>query len=202
MTKRTGIAPMLAASLMMVVLPACTFTQEHPGLATGAGIGAAGGAIAGGLITGGRRGMLWGALAGALVGGAIGAYKDSQDKTAAETNATHSYTPEKGVQLQMESVAAEPQSATPGQDVSLKATYAIMAPDPQQQIEIKETRTITLNGQNVANTEITVVRAPGTRTSTVPITLPDNAKAGTYELKIAVSTGEQSSSMTTTFTVQ
>ena len=202
MTRKTGIAPMLAATLMLVIAPACTFTQEHPGLATGAGIGAAGGAIAGGLITGGRRGMIWGALAGALVGGAIGAYKDSQDKTAEQTNATHSYTPDKGVQVQMESVAAEPQSATPGQDVALKATYAIMAPDPQQQIEIKETRTITFNGQNVATTENTVLRAPGTRTSTVPITLPNSAKTGTYELTIAVSTGGQSSSMSATFTVQ
>lgn len=193
---------MLAATLMLVVLPACQVTQEHPKAAMGAGIGAAGGAIAGGLLSGSRKGMIYGALAGALAGGIVGAVMDHQDKTAAETNATHNYKPDQGVQLQVENATADPQSVAPGKDVALKMTYAVMAPNPQQQVALTERRLVTLNGEMMVDRSTDVSHVPGTWTSTLPVTLPDNAPKGTYQMVVTVSSGGQSTSMTTTFTVQ
>lgn len=201
MPRRAGIGLMLAAALMLVVLPACQVTEEHPKAAVGAGVGAVGGALIGGLA-GGRRGMIYGALAGALTGVVVGAVLDHQDKTAAETNTTHNYKADQGVQLQIESATADPQTVSPGKDVALKMTYTVMAPDPQQQVNVTERRLVTLNGQMVVDRSTDVSRTPGTWTSALPVTLPDSAPKGTYQMEVTVSSGGQSNSMTTTFTVQ
>jgi uncharacterized protein YcfJ len=202
MCRRAGLGLMLAAAVLLAVLPACQWTQEHPKLATGAAVGAAGGAIAGGLIGGTRKGVIWGGLLGALAGGAVGAYMDHQDNTAAETNAAHNYTADQGVQLQIVSVTADPQSVVPGKDVALKVKYAVMAPDPQQQITVTEKRVVNLNGEKMADHSTEVARTPGTWTSTLPITLPETAPKGTYQVEVTVTVGGQSTSMTTSFAVQ
>jgi hypothetical protein len=192
----------LAAALLLVALPACQYAREHPKTATGAGVGAAGGAIAGGLISGSRKGMVWGGVLGALAGGLLGAYADHKDKSATETMAAHNYSPDQGVQLTMESVTADPQSVSPGQSLELRMRYALMAPEPEQEMQVTETRTVTLNGHKVVDRTVEVYRAPGTYSSTQPVTLPPDAPSGTYQMTATVTVGNLSSSMTGTFTVQ
>lgn len=201
--KRTkGIGIMLAAAVMLTVLPACQWAREHPKTAAGAGIGAAGGAIIGGLASGSRKGMVIGGLLGALAGGLLGNYEDHKDRNAADTMRANNYDPQSGVQLQMQSVAADPQSISPGENVDLKMTYAVMAPRPRHEVGITETRTVTLNGQKVVDQTIQVYRVAGTYTSMQPVTLPADAPRGTYQMEETVTSGAQSSSMTGTFSVQ
>jgi len=202
MFRKAGVGAMLAAAVMLVVLPACHWAREHPKTATGAGVGAAGGAIAGGLISGKRKGMVWGGLIGALAGGLLGAYADHKDKAADETLADTNYDPQSGVQLMVKSVSAEPQSVSPGQKVDLKMTYAVLAPQSEQEVEVTETRLVTLDGEKMADPSVQRYRTSGTWSSTQPVTLPADAPSGTYQVEAKVTSGDLSSSMTTTFVVK
>jgi len=197
MMARAGKWLAMAAAFMLLV-PGCEFIKQHEKATIGVAAGAAGGAAIGGL-TGGKKGAVIGGLVGALAGGAIGAYLDHKDKTAEETRQEHNYTPEQGVRIELTKVAAKPQSVAPGSEVRLKATYAVMTPDPQQQIVVKESRLIALNGVSVAEAAVEVNRTSGTCTSEVPITLPASSVTGTYEVRITVETGGQSSVLTTDF---
>jgi hypothetical protein len=192
----------LAAAVMLTLLPACQWAQEHPKTATGAGVGAAGGAIVGGLASGSRKGMVIGGLLGALAGGLIGNYEDQRDRNASDTMQANSYDPQKGVQLQMKSVSADPQAVSAGGTVDLKMTYAVMAPQAEQEVEVTEARTVTLNGEKVVDRSIQVYRVSGTYTSTQPITLPADAPRGTYQMEETITSGARSSSMTGTFNVE
>src|SRR3972149_2644210 len=86
--------------MLLLVLPACEFTDEYHKTTVGAGIGAAGGAVAGGL-TEGTKGAIVGGLLGALAGGAIGYYLDSEDRDAEGTDAEYHYRPAHGIRLEI-----------------------------------------------------------------------------------------------------
>ncbi|MFO8008193.1 MAG: YMGG-like glycine zipper-containing protein [Candidatus Brocadiia bacterium] len=199
MKRRTGTWLALVAACMLL-MPGCAFIKEHEKAAIGVGAGAVGGAAVGGLA-GGSKGAVVGAVAGALAGGAVGAYLDHKDKTAEETQRAHNYSPEQGVRLELTSVAAEPQSVAPGGEVKLKATYAVMAPDPQQEVSVTETRSILLGGAKVAEAAVNVNRTSGTYTSEVPLALPADSVRGTYEVQVSVGTAGQSAMLATSFTV-
>ncbi len=189
MVREAGMGAMLAASAMLVVLPACQWAQEHPKTATGAGLGAAGGAIAGGLISGRRKGMVWGGLLGALAGGLLGAYADHKDRSAEATRADANYDPQSGVQLMMKKASVEPKTVSPGQEVDLKMTYVVLAPQSQQEVKLTERRVVQLNGETEIDHGSEVYRTSGTWSSTQPVTLPANAPSGTYEFKATVTSG-------------
>jgi hypothetical protein len=192
---------MSVAVAVVLLVSGCQYTEEHPKTVLGAGVGAAGGAVVGGLA-GGKRGAVIGALVGAAAGAGVGNYLDSQDKTAAETNQAHNYQPDQGVVLQLTNVATNPSTVAPGGDVSLDATYALMAPNAQQQFSVMETRIVTLGGTQIANTSRTVDRTAGTYTSKMPITLPAGASTGSYQVQVTVATSGQSTQVAATFSVQ
>jgi len=189
----------LCSALLLV--SGCDFIKRHKKAVIGAGVGALAGAAVGGAYKG-RRGAIVGGLLGALAGGAIGAYLDHRDRTAAQTYQQHQYQPTQGVRIEVIGVDANPSTVAPGSQVTLLATYAVMAPDPQQQIQITETRLVTFNGQLVANPANTVIRTPGTYTSQVPVTLPAGAPAGQYELTVTVAGAGQQGQLTSNFAVQ
>jgi hypothetical protein len=197
-TKNRKALGYLAALLLFV--PACAFVQEHRKTAIGAGVGAAAGALGGGLYKG-SKGALVGGLIGAVAGGAVGAYLDHKDKTAEDTYDAYDYQPVQGVRVELVSVAADPQAVGPGEGVTLRAMYAVMAPDTQWQIQARESRLVTLNGATVAETAQDVLRAPGTYTSEVPITLPSDAAQGIYQVLVNVTAEGLSTQHTSTFTV-
>jgi hypothetical protein len=199
MKARGGIWLALAAAAMFL-MPGCEFIRKHEKTAIGVGAGAVGGAAIGGLA-GGRKGAVIGGVVGALAGGAIGAYVEHKDKTNEQTRQEHNYSPEQGVRLEMTDAVAEPGTVQPGQDVTLKATYAVMAPDSQQAVVVRETRVVRFNGIQVAEANIDVSRTGGTYTSEVPVTLPASSAAGTYEVQITVAAADQTSTLATTFAV-
>jgi len=199
MLKRTG-TPLSLLAVLLLLVPGCSFLDEHQKAAIGAGVGALAGAGIG-YAAKGKKGALWGGLAGALVGGLIGAYLDHKDKSAEQTNQAHSYQPTQGVRLELVGAGTDPAAIAPGGQVALQATYALMAPNTEQELQVTETRLITLNGVKVADPSITVARTPGTYTSKVPITLPPTATRGTYQLLVTVAAGGQSSQLQSSFDV-
>lgn len=200
----------ITAVALIVLLPAgllwgCATIQENPKTATGAAVGAVGGAAVGAAIgaAAGRpgTGALIGGLAGVLAGGLIGAYLDRQDRTREATMVSHNYRPDQGTLLRIERVEAMPRSVAPGQKVNLSVTYAVIEPDPNRVVAITETREIRQNGNIVGNPSITVNRAGGTYTSTVPLTLPAGANPGTYNVITRVQAPNAADAVSTSFTV-
>ena len=172
------------------VLPGCATTDStlagHQGAAVGAGAGAVGGAVLGGLV-GGKQGAVAGGLLGALAGGLIGNYYDQKEKTLAETRRAHAdYTPAKGTRLRIEKVKVGPTPVHPGGTVDIDVTYAVLTPNDSVQVPVRETREILFSGSKVGESTVDIEREGGTWRSVVSVTLPGDARPGTYRVLASV----------------
>jgi hypothetical protein len=196
--------------------------REHPQTAAGAGVGAAGGAVVGGLA-GGTKGAVVGGLLGALAGGAIGNYIERREATLPQTSSTtppttttpstsgstvgvpstttSSSTTTGASLVRVDRVQAQPSQLRPGDTVNLDATYTILS-SSDRVVPVRETREVRLDGELVANPAVDVTRQTGTYSSAVPITLPENARAGKYEVTTIIASGDRQSTSTTSFSVQ
>jgi hypothetical protein len=178
------------AALFVSILSGCAARnsgrQEHQGAAIGAGTGAVGGAVVGGLL-GGRRGAVAGGLLGALAGGLVGNYHDEREKNLAETRRGHAeYNAARGTRLKIERVRTNPTSAAPGDTVEIQLTYAVLTPREDVMVPVRENREILFEGSKVGEASVDIEREGGTWRSVVPITLPGNARPGTYRVVASV----------------
>jgi hypothetical protein len=195
------IAIVLCIALALPVV-GCSTIEEHPGTAVGAGVGGAAGAIAGSAIgEGGTTGAVVGGLLGALVGGAIGYYAYDRERTADETARVYNYQPAQGSMLDIEDASVTPQVIRPGEQVDLKMTYALLTPTRTGTTRVTELREIRHEGELVGQPKVTVERADGTYTSSIPLRLPDNAAPGTYRVIETVETPFGRDSRETSFEV-
>jgi hypothetical protein len=160
---------------------------------------AVGTAIIGGPVRG--KTAVIGRLSGALAGGVIGNYLERQDRDRTAAAIAVGYLPEQGEVLKLETVEALPATARRGDVVDLASTYTVLTPN-NRPMTIRETREVRHNGSLVAKPFIDVQRSNGTFTSILPITLPPNAKPGTYEVTTTVSKDQRTSRSITNFTVQ
>ena len=192
------IAVLLMVSVALIGCETVTQTaKENPGAAVGAGVGGAAGVALGGST----QGRVVGGLLGALVGGAVGHYVYDRRQDRDETAEKYDYTPESGTKLEIEEASADPQKVRPGESVEIKMTYALLNPSEEAQTQVTEVREILYEGEMVGRLEQVVNQADGTYTSTVPIQLPEQAEAGTYQVKTTVKTPNETAEETTTFTV-
>ncbi len=178
--------------------------EEHKGAATGAGIGAATGAIAGALL--GSKGAktemaVVGGLLGALAGGAIGHYAYDQKRTKEETAQKYNYKPSEGTLIRIEDVSVSPSLAKPGDKVDMKMTYAVLGVAANKELEISEIREIRYQGELYGKPEIKVSRNDGTYSSSIPLTLPKDAKKGKYSVTMTVKGVSASDSKEVSFQV-
>jgi hypothetical protein len=203
---RLRIASMMTVMAFFFGLTGCiTVPEEHAGAAKGAGIGAATGAVAGALLAGeGSRtkGAIIGGLAGALLGGVIGNYTVDKKMTAQETNNKYAYQPSSGTVVRIENARVTPAVSSPGSTVQLEATYAVMAPSGDSQVNITESREVTLNGQLVGNPEVNVSHNSGTYQTSIPLILPSDAQRGTYRVITTIKSDSGKDSRETSFTVR
>lgn len=177
----------------------CATVEEHPGAATGAGVGGVTGAVIGGL-TGGTKGAVIGGLIGVLAGGAVGHYAYDKRKSQAETNKTYGYSGT-AAQVRIESVQAVPGTVKAGGKVDLNGTYAVLT-NSNQAVSVREAREIYYGDNLWGNPEVTENRQGGTYQSTIPIVLPKDAKKGTYKVRYIVESGTAKDVREATFTVQ
>jgi len=178
------------AALFVSILSGCAAQnggmREHQGAAVGAGTGAVGGAVVGGLL-GGRRGAVAGGLMGALVGGLVGNYHDEQEKNLAETRRGYTeYNAARGTRLKIERVRTKPPTAAPGDTVEIQLVYAVLTPREDVMVPVRENREILFEGGKVGEASVDIEREGGTWRSVVPITLPGNARPGTYRVVASV----------------
>lgn len=176
--------------------------EEHRGALSGAGVGAATGAIAGAIIGKNTESAVIGGLVGALVGGAIGHYRYDRELNADETARRYGYHSDRGTELAIEDVSASPRRASPGEDVDIRMTYAVLTPDPDGETRVTEVREIRYGGRIVGSPEVRISRTPGTYTSDIPIRLPPDAAPGEYEVRTLVLAGDARDSRGTTFQVR
>jgi len=196
--KPKAIIAIFMATLFTTSLLGCgTVPEEHKGAAVGAGAGA----LAGVLLGGDTTGRIVGGLIGALVGGAIGHYAYDKQRNRDETAQAYNYQPSQGTQVVIENAQASPQSVRGGEEVTLRTTYAVLTPSEATQVNVKEIRRITHNGELVGNPEVTVVRTGGTYTSSVPLRLPQGADKGTYVVRTTIETASARDTRETRFTV-
>jgi len=178
------------AALFIPILSGCAAqnggVRDHQGAAVGAGAGAVGGAVVGGLL-GGKRGAVAGGLLGALAGGLLGNYHDEREKNLAETRRAHTeYDAARGTRLKIERVRTNPSSAAPGDTVEIQLTYAVLTPREDVMVPVRESREILFEGTKVGEVSVDIEREGGTWRSVVPITLPGNARPGTYRVVASV----------------
>jgi hypothetical protein len=193
---------LLTALVFLVVTSCATIPEENKGAATGAGIGAATGAVLGAVVGRNVSGAVIGGLLGALVGGAIGHYYVDQKKTRNETASQYGYRSTQGNMLRMEEASVVPQTVSPGGTVEMKMTYAVLTPAETTEVSVIEKREIRHNGELVGNPEVTVTHKGGTYTSSIPLTLPADAKKGLYVVTNTVRSGALSEQLQSAFTVR
>lgn len=194
----------MVAALTLALAGCSTVPEEHRGAAKGAGIGGATGAVAGAILGGeGSRveGAVLGGLAGALIGGAVGNYTIDKEKDAEETAEKYDYQGE-GTQVRIEETSVEPQEVQPGEKVELQSTYALMSPEAATPVPVTEKFEIRHEGELVGQPQATVRHDAGTYEASVPLVLPENAEAGTYQVTTTISAQGASDTRITTFTVR
>jgi len=187
---RTIVSLAAIAALFVSILSGCAAQnggmREHQGAVVGAGAGAVGGAVVGGLL-GGKRGAVAGGLLGGLAGGLLGNYHDEQEKSLAETRRTHTeYDAARGTRLKIERVRTSPPSVAPGDTVEIQLTYAVLTPREDVMVPVRESREILFEGIKVGEVSVDIEREGGTWRSVVPITLPGNARPGSYRVVASV----------------
>jgi len=182
-----------------------TFGEEHKGATTGAGVGAATGAVAGALL--GSKGAktemaILGGLAGALAGGLIGHYAYDQKRTENETAQKYNYNASQGPLLRIEDVSVVPATAKPGDTVEMKMTYAMLGVGEGKEAALTETREVRYDGEMYGKPQVNVSRGDGTYVTSIPLTLPNDAKKGKYGVISTVQSPYASDSKEVSFQVR
>jgi hypothetical protein len=187
------------------VFGCASLPEEHKGAATGAGIGAATGAVAGALLgsEGAKTEMaILGGLAGALAGGLIGHYAYDQKRTKDETAQKYNYNSSQGNLLRIEDVSVVPATARPGDTIEMRMTYALLGVGSGNEAGITEIREIRYEGEIYGKPQINVSRADGTYSTSIPITLPYDAKKGKYNVITTVQSSYASDSKEVSFQIR
>jgi len=203
---RKVIAGGLCGVWIILALTGCASLEqqvsEHPGTAIGAVAGAAGGAILGGLIFKSTTGAVIGGLLGGLAGGAIGSATEAQKQDQASTNRDYGYRANQGTLVRIEEVSVTPSQVRPGGTLNLAVQYALLTPRPDQEVTVAERWNISYKGQTTGSPVHTVRHPGGTWAGSLPITLPNNARTGTYRVAVTVEAEGKSDTMDATFTVR
>lgn len=174
--------------------------KGNPRTAAGAGVGGAGGAIIGG-VAGGTKGAIIGGLVGALAGGVVGSVLDRQEQGREETAQTVAYNPSQGRVVRIEDVQVDPSRIRAGETVNVTIRYAVMTPEGNIPMRVREIRQIRHQDQMVGSPTLEVERTDGTYRSTLPITLPASAGPGRYDVSVRVELDGTRDSEEASFTV-
>jgi hypothetical protein len=90
--------------------------------------------------------------------------------------------------VKIEQVRSTPAVVAPGQTVEIQMTYAVLTPREDAMVPVRETREILFDGARVGEASVDIEREGGTWRSVVPITLPRDARPGSYNVVASVET--------------
>jgi hypothetical protein len=142
-----------------------------------------------------------GGLHGVLAGGKVGYFSDAQKRSQEETAALYNFDFSQGTIVRIEEASVAPKAVRAGDTVTIRIAYAL-AGEADEEINIIETREIRYKGKLSGNPEVEISREQGTYFSSIPVTLPPDAKKGVYKVTVKVQAGENSDSKETSFTVK
>ena len=150
--------------------------------------GALGGALAGALSAAalGKNplaGAAIGAAAGALTGFLIGKRKDRIFKSRDQAVAELGYDPSQGYVIEVQEVAFDPPNLLPGETSQLHIRYVVIGPDPKEKIVIQAYTGLKYDDNYIfarGPKNVPIPRGGGIVETTMQITLPEDAPAGSY----------------------
>lgn len=157
----------------------------------GAIVGALAGAVLGAVVSGARGGNPWegaatGAVAGAVVGFVAGKSQDRLYAQRDEAIRLAGYDPSQGYVARVEEVRFEPAQPKPGQTANLYVRYLVVGPNPGEDIQVRMFRGLKYGDDyilGVGPNEFVVPRGGGIVESSMPVTLPGKAPAGSYDVE-------------------
>ncbi|MEO8382702.1 MAG: hypothetical protein ABI779_23795 [Acidobacteriota bacterium] len=156
------------------------------------------GAIIGGLfgaitatITGGSgedilEHALAGAVAGAVAGFAIGKHEDQVFAGRDLAVRQAGYDRSQGYIARVEEVSFDPASPRPGQAATLYVRYVVLGPNPNEALKIRMFRGLKYGEDYILGAgpnEFVIPKGGGIVESTMVVTLPKKAPAGTYSIE-------------------
>jgi hypothetical protein len=182
---RQTVAVVIISALLGSYLAGCA-TLTQTGAAAGAAVGAGVGAAAGGAARG-SKGAVVGAVVGAgvglIIGALVGRHFDQRtgDRVAAAKAA--SLTPSEGNIIDIRKYEVLPVQAKPGQIIVVRMDYFVLAPNPDQRVDLREWRVIRRDGQDVTQPDYRQLRVEqGTHTSEYRFRLLSNTPPGRYSV--------------------
>ena len=151
-------------------------------------LGAVAGAVLGAATAGVSGGNPWegaavGAVAGALAGFVAGKAQDRIYAQRDEAVRVAGYDASQGYVARVEEIRFEPAQPKPGQTATLYVRYLVVGPNPGEDIKVRMFRGIKYGDDyilGVGPNEFVVPRGGGIVESSMPVTLPGKAPAGTY----------------------
>jgi hypothetical protein len=159
--------------------------KDHPKSAVPPEAGRSAESVGGSAASGGTV-VSVGGLTGVLSGGVIGDLVDRQERMRAATAASIAYSEEKGHVVRIEEASLTPQALRPGEAIDISMQYAIVTQRGTEPVRVREIRHIYYRGELVGNPVMQIERANGTYWSMLPITLPQTAAPGRYEVVMGV----------------
>jgi hypothetical protein len=202
---RKIVSIVVILAFMIGVFGCASVPQEHKGATTGAGVGAATGVAAGALLgsAGAKTEMaVLGGVLGALAGGLIGHYAYDKKNSKENTSKKYNYKSSKGVFVKIENASVVPLTVKTGEKIDFRMTYAVLGAKSGSELSVTETREIKYIGELFAKPKMYVNREDGTYSSSIPITIPADAKKGKYTVRFAVTSQNASDSREMSFTVK
>jgi hypothetical protein len=196
---------MAIGGLLILGMTGCSTHQQTGALAGGVLGGGAGAGI--GSLLGGKHGAIAGGAIGAILGTTAGAvigerFDAQAERTRAQSVQSIAYKPAQGNTLVVSGFEASPPVAKLGNQVDIKLTYDVLAPDPRQPVPVTETWVFTRNNGQLTRFERPLQKAQGGHSSTYTFTVPQDALPGEYVAHITVSNGTVTRSAETRFTIQ
>jgi hypothetical protein len=202
---RQMLAGIVIAGFFALAMAGCS-THKETGALTGGVLG--GGAGAGlGAILGGERGAIAGGVIGVLVGTTAGAvigerFDEQAERTRTQSVKSTNYQPSQGNTVVVSGLEAAPTVAKPGDEVKIKLTYDVLAPDPSQSVPVTETWIFTRHNEQLTRLERPLQKTQGGHSSTYTFTVPQDSLPGQYEARVTVTNGTVTRSAQTHFAIQ
>jgi hypothetical protein len=202
---RGTITAIVIGGLLAVGMAGCATLKETGALAggllgggTGAGIGA---------IIGGEKGAIAGGVIGVLVGTTAGAvigerFDEQAERTRAQSVKSTAYKPAQGTTLVVSRLEATPAVAKPGDEVKIRLTYDVLAPDPTRPVPVTESWVFMRNNETLTRLERPLQKAQGGHSSIYTFSLPQDSLPGEYVALVSISSGTVTQLAQTRFAVQ
>ena len=182
---RRQLLQLVSIMVLVTFTSSCsTMGEDGRDQVLGGTIGALAGAAIGAAASGGKpEAIIAGAVAGGVVGwGAVKLvqYNSQRTRSAQEEADVLGYKG-KGTMLNIRNAEVTPETVRPGQEVSLAMDYALLAPKNESNIPVTETWQLEKDGKVLSTTRGELQhREPGGWSTKANVSIPKNAKPGTY----------------------